>query len=209
STASIPNLAGKVYLVTGGNTGIGYETCLELSRKNAQVFMASRSEDRANAAIARIKAAVPDANIEFIKLQLGDLKQVRSAAQAFVARGIKLDCLVNNAGIMASPFALSVDGIEEQFATNHVGHFLLTRELMPALLKAPEPRVVNLSSSYHDKAPRPEGIRFADINNPKGMSVWDRYGQSKLANILFTRGLNSRFGDKIYANSVHPGFVDT
>ncbi|KAH6583183.1 hypothetical protein BASA50_000983 [Batrachochytrium salamandrivorans] len=218
AVSSIPDLAGRVYIVTGGNSGIGYETCLELSKKGAHVFMASRSEERAAAAIKLIKETVPSAKVEFLNLQLADLKQVRSAAEAFLAKGYPLDVLVNNAGIMASPFKLSVDGIEEQFATNHMGHFLFTTMLMPALLKVHEvngsdpsrqPRVVNISSEFHRKVPLPEGIRFDRINDPADMSVLERYGQSKLCNILFSKGLNKRFGDKVFINSVHPGFVKT
>ncbi|KAH9253059.1 hypothetical protein BASA81_008965 [Batrachochytrium salamandrivorans] len=216
AVSSIPDLSGRVYIVTGGNSGIGYETCLELSKKGAHVFMASRSEERAAAAIKLIKETVPSAKVEFLNLQLADLKQVRSAAETFLAKGYPLDVLVNNAGIMASPFKLSVDGIEEQFATNHMGHFLFTTMLMPALLKVHEvngsdpsrqPRVVNISSEFHSKAPLPEGIRFDQINDPADKSVWERYGQSKLCNILFSKGLNKRFGDKVFINSVHPGKV--
>ncbi|KAI8843345.1 hypothetical protein BJ741DRAFT_590617 [Chytriomyces cf. hyalinus JEL632] len=210
STASIPDLAGRVFIVTGGNTGIGYETCLQLAKKNATVVMASRSQERANAAIEKIKAEIPGyTNIEFLKLVLNDLKQVSSAALEIAQRHPTIDVLINNAGIMASPFALSPDGIEDQFATNHVGHFLFTRHLLPCLLKSSHARIVNLSSSYHDKAPTPEGIRFNAINDPKSMDVWQRYGQSKLSNILFSKQLNKLYGDRIFINSVHPGFVDT
>ncbi|KAI8608264.1 hypothetical protein BC830DRAFT_1174569 [Chytriomyces sp. MP71] len=206
--ADLPDLTGRLFVVTGGNTGIGYETCLQLALKNATVVMASRSEERANAAIAKVKQQAPNAKIEFLKLVLNDLKQVKSAAAELSARHPKLDVLVNNAGIMAPPFSLSPDGIEDQFATNHVGHFLLTRELLPALLQGDTPRIVNLSSSYHSKCPS-AGVLFDDINNEKAMDAWQRYGQSKLSNILFSKKLNKLYGDKIIVNSVHPGFVNT
>ncbi|KAJ3029259.1 UNVERIFIED_CONTAM: hypothetical protein HDU68_012670 [Siphonaria sp. JEL0065] len=210
TTAAIPDLTGRVFVVTGGNTGIGYETVLQLTKKNATVIMASRSEDRAKAAIAKIeKESGITGKIEFLRLVLNDLKQVSSASTELLSRHEKIDVLINNAGIMAGPFALSADGIEDQFATNHVGHFLLTKKLIPALLKGNEPRIVNLSSSYHAKAPLPEGIRFDKINDTKSMNNWERYGQSKLSNVLFTKQLNKLYGDKIVVNSVHPGFVDT
>ncbi|KAJ3257821.1 hypothetical protein HK103_004289 [Boothiomyces macroporosus] len=209
SVEQIPNLKGKIAIVTGGNTGVGFATCTELARKGAKVYLAARSDERANAAIAKIKQEIPDADIVHLKLDLQDLKQVKSAADTFKSKEAKLDILINNAGIMACPFALSKDGIETQFATNHVGHYLLTRELISTLLKTPNPRVVNLSSLAHLHAPE-HGIEFDKINDENALNTWARYGQSKLANILFTRGLNKRFGDKgLLANSVHPGWVNT
>jgi retinol dehydrogenase 12 len=142
SAEQIPDLTGKVAIVTGGNSGIGYETCLELARKNARVFMASRSKERATEAIEKIKAEIGK-EVEFIQLDLQDLKQVKSAAEEFLNKGLPLSLLVNNAGshttlstfhflsesvylgIMACPFAVTKDGIETQFGTNHVGHFVI------------------------------------------------------------------------------------
>ncbi|KAJ3273739.1 hypothetical protein HDV01_004018 [Terramyces sp. JEL0728] len=208
TAAAIPALDNLVYVVTGGNTGIGYVTCRELARQGATVFMASRSKDRALEAIENIKKETGK-TVEFLQLDLQDLKQVSGAAETFLKLNKPVDCLINNAGIMACPFALTKDGLESQFGTNHVGHFLFTKELMPAILKANNPRIVNVSSAYHKKAPLPEGVRFDQINNESNMDNWARYGQSKLANILFTSGLNKRFGDKVYCNVIHPGFVDT
>eukprot|EP00842_Homolaphlyctis_polyrhiza_P004941 jgi/Hompol1/5448/HPOL_001699-RA len=208
SAASIPDQSGKVFIVTGGNSGIGYECCLALAAKGAHVFMASRSEEKATKAIESIKKEVPSAKIEFLQLQLSDLKQTQAAGKAFAAKGIAVDCLINNAGIFALPFALTKDGIEEQFHTNYVGHFVFTREVLPALLKAENPRIVNVSSGLHNGT-LPQGILFDSMNDEKAMTIWQRYAQSKLSNILFTMGLNKRFGDKIYANSVDPGYVAT
>lgn len=206
----IPSLEGKTYLVTGGNTGIGYETCLALSNKGATVYLAARSEERGQAAISKLREASKEAKIHFLQLDLADLEQIKKAANEFLSKDIPLDCLINNAGIMACPFALTKNGIESQFATNHVGHFLLTELLMPALLKSEQARIVNTSSVGHNMAPRPEGIRFKTMNEEKGMGPWERYGQSKLANILFSHGLHKRYFDKgILSNSAHPGFVDT
>ncbi|CEO99452.1 short chain dehydrogenase [Plasmodiophora brassicae] len=207
--ASLPDLSNKTFFVTGATAGIGYETALALAKKSATVVIGARSEARARDAIASIKAQVPEANVEFIQMDLADLKTVADAARTFRTRHDKLDCLVNNAGIMAVPFEITKDGIESQFQTNHVGHFLLTRELLPALERAERPRIVNLSSDAHWWAPKPEGIVFDSINDENRMGTWARYGQSKLANILFTRGLHKRYGSRIYVNSVHPGFVST
>lgn len=120
----IPDLTGLTAIVTGGNAGIGYETCLALAKKNATVYMASRSKDRAEAAIALILKDTGK-KVNFLSLDLQDLKQVKAASDSFLKLGIPLDILINNAGIMACPFELTKDGIESQFATNHVGHFVL------------------------------------------------------------------------------------
>ncbi|KAI8896865.1 hypothetical protein BC833DRAFT_527723 [Globomyces pollinis-pini] len=208
SAKSITDLTNKTYLITGGNTGIGYECCKQLALKNATVILAARSEERAMTAIQKLKQETNDQiKIEFLKLDLANLKQVKSASDEVLKKHPKIDCLINNAGIMAPPFALTVDGIESQFGTNHVGHYLLTRQLLPALSKSSEPRIVNVSSSYHDKAP-PEGIVFESINDEKRLDIWGRYGQSKLSNMLFTRGLHKRY-PTIWSYTVHPGFVDT
>lgn len=208
SVDKIPDLSSKTILVTGGNTGIGFCTVLELARKGANVYLAARSEDKANEAIRKIKEEVKEAKVTFLKLDLMDLKQVQESAKEFVAKEPVLDILINNAGIMVPPFGLTKDGIESQFGTNHVGHFLFTRELLPTILKSPEPRIINLSSSAHRLAPK-EGILFDKINDASALNNWGRYGQSKCANLLFSRALNKRYGDKIYVNSVMPGVVAT
>ncbi|KAI9328362.1 hypothetical protein BDR26DRAFT_912776 [Obelidium mucronatum] len=192
--ADIPSLESKSFLVTGGNAGLGFETCLQLAKKNAGlVLLAARSEERAEEAIGRIKAEVPGANVAFMKLDLGDLKQIDTAAKNLIARGVAIDVLVNNGGIYNTPFALSTDGIEETFAVNYVGHFHLTRSLLPGL---------------HAAAP-PGGILFDSINDPKVLNGVQRYAQSKLAMTLFTTSLNKRYGDSIYINSADPGYTAT
>ncbi|RKO89694.1 hypothetical protein BDK51DRAFT_25331, partial [Blyttiomyces helicus] len=206
---AIPDLSGKVAIVTGANTGVGYATALELARKNATVFMACRSEERAAPAVEKVRAETGNKNVHFLKLDLQNLKQSREAAKGFLAKGLGLHILVNNAGIMACPFALTSDGVESQFATNHLGHFVFTKTLLPALERSAPSRIVNLSSMAHKRAP-PGGILFDSINDPKAMNDWGRYGQSKTSNILFSRALDKRYGAKgIYVNSVHPGFVDS
>ncbi|KAJ3122127.1 hypothetical protein HK098_003106 [Nowakowskiella sp. JEL0407] len=209
STSKIPDLTGKVAIVTGGNTGLGFATVTELARKNAKVYLAARTPARAEAAIAKIKESIPAANIEFLELNLADLKQVKKAAENFLANGDRLDILINNAGIMACPFELTVDGHESQFATNHLGHFLFTTFLLPVLEKSAPSRIVNVSSHGHTFCP-PGGIIFDSINDEKAMDNWQRYGQSKLANILFTKSLVEKLaGKKIYVNALHPGVVNT
>ncbi|KAH7400280.1 hypothetical protein BKA64DRAFT_622930 [Cadophora sp. MPI-SDFR-AT-0126] len=214
----LPDLRGKVYLVTGGNNGIGKYTVYHLAKHNARVYLCARSKDKANGAIAELKqwAKRDDLDIQFLLLDLLDLSSVKSVAQEFLSKETQLHGLVNNGGIMAVPDALSKDGFESQFATNYLSHYLLTYLLTPILLEtaAKSPagtvRIVNVASSNHAKAPA-GGIDFQDINmrNPK-YDPWVKYGQSKLANVLHAKALNKRFKDKgIWAASLHPGIVDT
>ncbi|KAJ3290679.1 Retinol dehydrogenase 14 [Borealophlyctis nickersoniae] len=204
----IPDLTGKVAFITGGNTGLGYKTALELARRNAKVYIACRNPALAHEAAEKIKVET-GTSVETVQMDLGDLKGVKKAAEEFMKKETQLHILINNAGIMACPFALTSDGIETQFGVNHVGHFVLTTTLLP-LLKASAPsRIVVLSSEAHDRAPK-EGILFDKINDPKVMGPWERYGQSKTANVLFARELSRRVeGSGVLVNAVHPGFVAT
>ncbi|KAH6576646.1 hypothetical protein BASA50_006696 [Batrachochytrium salamandrivorans] len=209
TTDKIPDLTGKTAIVTGGNAGLGYETVLELTKKGAKVFMACRSEERARASIDKIHQITGKQSVEFLLLDLQDMKQTKAAALAFLAKDIPLDILVNNAGIMACPFALTKDGIETQMGTNHVGHFVFTTNLIPALKRAAPSRVVIVASHAYVFAPD-YGIDFDKINVESQGSSWMRYGQSKLANILFARSLHKRFKDSgIFSYSLHPGVVHT
>lgn len=231
----IPDLSGKVILVTGGtsrrttqdssthipqtdnpatgNTGLGKESVLQLSKhKPARIFLAARTPAKAHAAIADIRRAVPDAPVTFLELDLASLASVQRAAQSFLSQSARLDILLNNAGVMATPPATTADGYELQFGTNHVGHALLTKLLLPTLLAtAAQPgadvRVVTLSSEGHNLAPTPAGV-VLDQHELRQQSPWRRYGQSKLANILFTRQLARRH-PAITAVAVHPGVIIT
>nr|CAG8594058.1 14040_t:CDS:2 [Entrophospora candida]CAG8601672.1 3215_t:CDS:2 [Entrophospora candida] len=192
-------LEGKqVVVVTGGNTGIGYVTCRELARKNAHVFVLSRSIERGTAAVEKIKQETKNPKVEFLQLDLQSLKSVKECAESFLARKLPLHVLINNAGIMATKFSLTVDGIQDQFGTNHVGHFYLTKLLLPTIEASAPSRIVN------------NGIEFDKINDPNAHSPIERYGVSKLSNILFTVELNKRLeGKQVYANSLHPGSIHT
>jgi NAD(P)-dependent dehydrogenase (short-subunit alcohol dehydrogenase family) len=219
--ASLPDLSRKVYLVTGGNAGIGFETVRFLALKNATVYIGCRAPAKGNAAIAAIKAQVPTAKLHLLILDHMDLSSVVSAAKELTTKEKQLHGLINNAGIMAVPFAKSRDGYESQWQTNYLAHALLTHHLLPLLLstaRASKPgdvRIVNVSSMGHNFAPK-GGIDFADINQEKG-SLWTRYGQSKLGNVLNAKELNRLYGPngikkdegEIWSMALHPGNIYT
>lgn len=207
---------GKVVIVTGAYAGIGKETARVLASRGAEVVLAGRSKAKADAAMAEFKSQNPSAKLRFLELDLSSLSSVKRFVDNFRATGLGLNALVNNAGVMACPFTLSTDGHEMQFATNHLGHFLLTELLLPELEASAkktghDSRVVTLSSAAHHKSYK-EGIRFTELDSKNGYTPWGAYGQSKLANILFTRELESRMRDSgrpITAAAVHPGAVRT
>jgi NAD(P)-dependent dehydrogenase (short-subunit alcohol dehydrogenase family) len=210
----IPDLSGKIILVTGGNNGLGKESILQLAKhRPAKIYMGARTESKAVAAIADIKKVVPDADIIFLDLDLSSFASVKDAANKFLAENDRLDILMNNAGIMAVPPGLTKEGYEIQFGTNHMGHALLTKLLLPILEKTSKEagsdvRIVNLSSMGHTFAPS-SGFEFEDAKTDMARySTWTRYGQSKLANVLFTKGLAKRYPD-IKSIAIHPGGVNT
>ncbi|KAJ1565303.1 hypothetical protein HK096_003541 [Nowakowskiella sp. JEL0078] len=199
----------KVAIVTGGNAGLGFATVEGLARSNIKVYMASRNEDKAKSAIEKIKASNPSANVLFLKLDLSDWKQTKSAAQLFLESEERLDILVNNAGIFSVSFELNKVGFENVFATNHIGHFIFTQTLLPALERSAPSRVVIVASKAALIFPPKEGISFNELNDPTN-SAFYRYGQSKLANILYAKSLAERCKEKeIWVNCLHPGFVAT
>ncbi|CAG8742171.1 37641_t:CDS:2 [Gigaspora margarita] len=198
-----------VAIVTGGNTGIGFVTARELARNNAHVFIASRSKDRAEPAVELIKKETKKDAVEFLQLDLKSLNSVKRAAETFLARNLPLHILVNNAGIAATPFEKTSDGIQDQFGVNHIGHFLFTLLLLPTIKASAPSRIVNVSSMAYTGAP-PAGIEFEKLNDPNAYTSFQRYSQSKLANILFTIELNKRLsGTNVYCNSLHPGVIKT
>ncbi|HVN27463.1 MAG TPA: oxidoreductase, partial [Candidatus Binataceae bacterium] len=204
----MPDLSGLTIVVTGGNSGIGYEAALQFARKNAQVILACRSVDKASAAAKQIIASYPGAKAEVMALDLSSLSSIRSFAGLFHSSHRTLDVLVNNAGVMALPYRRTEDGFEMQFGTNHLGHFALTGLLLDALLTREGARVVNVASGAH----RMGRIRFDDLQWEHRYYKWLAYGQSKLANLLFNLELQRRAdaaGVKLLAVACHPGYAAT
>ncbi|MBA9004687.1 oxidoreductase [Thermomonospora cellulosilytica] len=199
----IPDLTGRRAIVTGANSGLGYRTALELARHGAAVVLACRSAERGEAALARLKAEVPDATAVLGSLDLADLSSVRAFADGQAGR--PLDILVNNAGVMAVPRRTTADGFEMQFGTNHLGHYALTGLLLPALLAAPSPRVVTVSSMLA----RPGRIDFDDLHGERRYHRWRAYSQSKLANLLFAGELHRRASGALASMAAHPGYAAT
>lgn len=210
TTRDIPDQSGKVAIVTGANSGIGYETARALARKGASVVMACRNLEKANAAASEITLGNQDAKLDIIQLDLADLDSVRSFADTFKSRYGQLDLLVNNAGVMVPPFTRTADGFELQFGANHLGHFALTGLLLELLLETPQSRIINVSSGAHRMGSGT--IDFDNLNAEKGYSAAGAYAQSKLANLLFTLELNRRLeelGSDVIATSAHPGWTVT
>ncbi|KAK4162932.1 short-chain dehydrogenase TIC 32, chloroplastic [Cladorrhinum sp. PSN259] len=210
----VPDLDGKVILVTGGTAGVGAGTLVELANHNpAHLLFTGRNSRSAEATIAKIQAVSPSVKVEFIQCDLADLASVKSASEKLVTELTRLDVLVCNAGIMAVPAALSKDGYEIHFATNHLGHALLTKKLLPLLQTTAESgrdvRIITLSSLAWRGTP-PGGIVFDKLKTTQEMAIgrWLRYGQSKLANMLYARELAKRY-PQILSFSVHPGVVRT
>ncbi len=204
----MPDLSGKTIVVTGGNSGIGYEAALEFARKRADVILACRDSAKARTAAAQISASSPGAKVEAMELDLSNLASVRGFADAFHRGRPALHVLCNNAGVMAIPYRTTVDGFEMQFGTNHLGHFALTGLLLDRLLATEGARVVNVASGAH----RMGSIHFDDLQWQKGSRKWMAYGQSKLANLLFTFELQWRAdasGAKLLSVACHPGYAAT
>ncbi|HXT00590.1 MAG TPA: oxidoreductase [Elusimicrobiota bacterium] len=205
----MPSQAGKLAIVTGANSGIGYHTALELARMGAKVILACRNPRKGEDALKRLKTALPGAQVELAELDLSSLKSVRAFAAAFAARGAALDLLINNAGIMA-PLSrkTTADGFEIQMATNHLGHFLLTSLLLPSLRRAPAPRVITVASIAHRRG----RIDFGDLQSERSYSPFASYAQTKLANLLFAFELQrraDRAGVKLLSVAAHPGVART
>ena len=210
TVADMPDLTGQVIVVTGANSGIGLEAAREFARKGAKTILASRNLEKAQAALADIQANVPGAQVEIMELDLASLDSVRRFAAAFKAKYSQLDVLVNNAGIMMVPYGRTQDGFEQQFGTNHLGHFALTGLLFDRLASTPGARVVNVSSGGHRFGTMDfDNLMFED---EQGYTPMKAYGRSKLANLLFTYELQRRFvalGIQAQALAAHPGVSDT
>jgi NAD(P)-dependent dehydrogenase (short-subunit alcohol dehydrogenase family) len=212
---AIPSLAGKVIIVTGGNAGLGKETILQLAKHNPErIYMASRSEPKALAAIKDIRSNLSkeaiSTNIEFLPLDLSSLQSVKTAAQTFSSSNARLDLLILNAGIMATPPSLSSTGHDLQLATNHFGHFLLTKLLLPTLQRTAstpnsDVRVISIASEAFNMSPPLSVIMSQELAS---RGPWARYGASKAANILFAAEFARRY-PAIKTVSVHPGLIKT
>ncbi len=199
---------GHLAIVTGANTGLGYDTALALAGKGCAVVLACRNMDKARKARLEILKPFPKATIECLSLDLSSQQSVRAFVTAFTENYDKLDLLINNAGIMMPPFSLSEDGFESQLAANYLGHFALTGLLLPLLTRTPNSRIVSLSSLAHNWG----GIRFDDLNFARGYNKRAAYGQSKLACLMFAYELNRRLratGSKTLSVAAHPGVAAT
>ncbi|MEN8161198.1 MAG: oxidoreductase, partial [Myxococcota bacterium] len=205
----IPDQSGRTAVVTGANGGLGLETARALARAGAHVIMAARDQEKAAAAEKSIQEELPAASLRIVPLDLGSLASVRGAADRVLADHRQIDILVNNAGLMAIPERRTADGFEMQFGVNHLGHFALTAQLLPALLRAEAARVVSVTSTAHHLG------RAIDPDNPHlegRYGDWKAYGQSKLANFHFAIALQRRFagaGAAAASLVAHPGLSDT
>ena len=215
--AHVPWQVGRRALITGANSGVGYGAALELARKGAHVLLACRNQAKGNAALAKLRAAVPEASAEVVLLDLASLESVRAFAEAELALGIPLDLLINNAGVMAPKKRLeTADGFELQFGTNVLGHFALTLLLLPALKRtvqsqSPKPRVVTIASIAHKQG----RLNFDDLQSKKDYSPMGAYRQSKLADLMFSFELARRLRDAgppargVMSVAAHPGVANT
>jgi NAD(P)-dependent dehydrogenase (short-subunit alcohol dehydrogenase family) len=202
--ADVGNQSGRTVLVTGGNSGIGWDTARVLATKGATVLLGCRDPERGADAIRCIRDSQPDAQVHLLHMDLADLDSVREAAACVRREHASLDLLINNAGLMATPLHRTAQGFEMQFGVNHLGHFALTGLLLPQLLRTPGSRVVTVSSNGH----RPGRIRFDDLHWQTTYSPWPAYFQSKLANLLFTYELQRKLsaaGSTTAALAAHPG----
>jgi NAD(P)-dependent dehydrogenase (short-subunit alcohol dehydrogenase family) len=202
TASEIPDQRGRTAVITGANTGLGYETAAALAAKGAHVVLAVRNLDKGKAAADLIARRYPGAEVSLQQLDLTSLESVREAADALRAAYDRIDLLVNNAGVMMTPKSNTKDGFELQFGTNHLGHFARTGRLLDRLLAAPGSRVVNVSSMGH----RAGRIHFDDLQSERSYNRIRAYGQSKLANLLFTYELQRRLvGRDTIAVAAHPG----
>jgi protochlorophyllide reductase len=208
TAADVPSLAGRVAVVTGGNAGIGLETARVLAERGGTVVLACRDERKATEAASQIRATAPDADVRPVHLDLASLGSVRQAADEILASCPRLDLLINNAGVMYVPFQRTEDGFELTLGTNHLGHFALTGLLLPRLLATPGSRVVTVSSVAH----RYGQMHFDDLMMTSNYQPDPAYGQSKLANLLFSYALGDRLtaaGAGTASLAAHPGVVLT
>jgi NAD(P)-dependent dehydrogenase (short-subunit alcohol dehydrogenase family) len=208
TTDDIPDLGAYTALVTGANSGLGFETALALASAGGHVVLACRDEVKGADAVARIRREVPTAHVQLESLDLADLASVRKFAAAFADGHDGLDILVNNAGVMGIPRRETNDGFEMQFGTNHLGHFALTGLLLERLLARPGARVVTVSSEMAKMG----RVRFDDLQGARRYGKWSAYAQAKLSNQLFTLELDRWANDRnidLVSVAAHPGYAAT
>jgi NAD(P)-dependent dehydrogenase (short-subunit alcohol dehydrogenase family) len=209
SPQDIPDQSGRVAVVTGANGGIGLATTIELARAGAHVVMAARDQEKAAQARRTVEEEVPEAELTLVELDLGSLRSVRECARAVTDSHPRLDLLVNNAGVMGIPAQRTVEGFEKQFGVNHLGHFVLTKWLMPALLAAPAARIVTVTSFARVVGSR---VDRDDARLDGFYEPWLAYGRSKLANLHFAYELQRRLEETsaaVASIAAHPGFSHT
>ena len=198
-------LNGRVVLITGSSSGIGFATAVDFAKRNAKVILACRDKIKGQKAAIRIQKMSKNMNVVFKQLDLASLSSVREFCRAILTSESRLDVLINNAGLMACPMNRTEDGFEMQFCVNYLGHFLLTN-LLVNLIKKSQGKIINITSYLHKLG----SINFKDLNSVQGYNPWKAYYQSKLALVLFTQELSRRLTDsKVGANAVHPGMVVT
>lgn len=211
NTANIPSQAGKTFLVTGANSGLGFGTSKELARKGAKVVMTARNMQKGEAAVAAIKQEVPNADLVLMQLDLADVKAVEKFAESFKSQFSQLDVLINNAGVMMpNTRQTTKQGFELQFGTNHIGHFVLTNQLLPVLENTPNSRIVTLSSLVAKMGKA--DIYWNDLQWEKSYDKMAAYAQSKLANMMFGLELQQRLtesGSNTISLLAHPGYTAT
>ncbi len=208
TAADVPDQSGRVAVITGSNTGIGYEAAAVLAERGAHVVLAVRNLDKGKDAAARTAAQSPNADVTLRELDLTSLDSIRNASNDLRAAYPRIDLLINNAGVMMTPRGTTKDGFELQFGTNHLGHFALTGQVLENVLPVVGSRVVTISSQGH----RGDRIRFDDLQWERGYNRTFAYAQSKLANLLFTYELARRLAAKgvpTIAVAAHPGSANT
>lgn len=211
TTNDIPDLTGRVAVVTGATGGLGVATAIELARHGARLVITARDASRADDAVARILAETPGAEVQVVSLDLADLADARRAALDVLERHDRIDILVNNAGIMATPRRTTVDGFELQIGTNHIGHFAWTAGLWPALV-AGQARIVSVSSLAHLQAGGVDLRSLTPEGSPRRYFRWTSYAESKLANLSFALELDRRVkaaGIDVVSVAAHPGIAST
>ena len=205
----IQSQKGRIAIVTGSSSGIGFETARVLANKDAKVIIAVRNPEKGNKAAEKIRKQYPGADVEMMELDLADLASVKHFADKFKSKYDKLDLLINNAGVMVPPYSKTKDGFELQFGTNHLGHFALTGQLIDLIENTPDSRIVNVSSAAHNYG----RINFSDLAwEKRKYKPWTAYGDSKIANLYFTYALGDRMKNNTSNTIVaaaHPGWTAT